>query len=93
MTQVHRVVVLGGGFGGVEVARRLLRAARRGGLPELEVHLVNRENYLVFQPMLPEVVSGGVGLADTISPLRRLLPGVKLYVREVQAVDLDRRTV
>ncbi|HUP25301.1 MAG TPA: FAD-dependent oxidoreductase [Thermoanaerobaculia bacterium] len=93
MTQVHRVVVLGGGFGGVEVARRLLRAARGGGSAELEVHLVNRENYLVFQPMLPEVVSGGVGLADTISPLRRLLPGVKLYVREVQAVDLDRRTV
>jgi NADH dehydrogenase len=87
-----RVVILGGGFGGVAVAKRLLRAARRGS-PRLEVHLVNRENYMVFQPMLPEVVSGSVGLADTISPLRRLLPGVRLYVRDVQAVDLERRTV
>ena len=89
----HRVVILGGGFGGVAVARRLLRAARGGDSPRVEVHLVNRENYMVFQPMLPEVVSGGVGLADTISPLRRLLPGAKLYVRDVQAVDLEARTV
>jgi NADH dehydrogenase len=92
-TRPTRIVILGGGFGGVAVARRLLRSTRRAGGPPIEVHLVNRENYMVFQPMLPEVVSGSVGLADTISPLRRLLPGVKLYVRDVQAVDLARRTV
>ena len=66
----HRVVVLGGGFGGVYAAIALDRLRRRGA--PIDVTLVNRENYLGSQPMLAEVVSGGVGVLDTISPLRRL---------------------
>jgi NADH dehydrogenase len=84
-----RIVILGGGFAGVYTARRLMRRGRG----QVEVHLVNRENYLVFQPMLPEVISGSVGIMDTISPIRRLVPGVKLHVRDLQGVDLTRRTV
>ena len=86
-----RVVVLGGGFGGVYAAMELERLAAKGA--PVEVSLVNRENYLVFQPMLAEVVAGDVGLLDTVSPLRQLLPATELFVREVEGVDLDRRVV
>jgi NADH:ubiquinone reductase (H+-translocating) len=86
-----RVVVLGGGFGGVYTALALERLAAKGA--PLEVSLVNRENYMVFQPMLAEVVAGDVGILDTVSPLRQLLPNTELLVREVEGVELDRRVV
>jgi NADH dehydrogenase len=86
-----RVVVLGGGFGGVYTALALERLAAKGA--PVEVSLVNRENYLVFQPMLAEVIAGDVGILDTVSPLRQLLPRTELFVREIEAVDLQRRVV
>src|SRR5271167_1699439 len=86
-----RVVVLGGGFGGVYTALCLERLIGKGA--PVEVSLVNRENYLVFQPMLAEVVAGDVGILDTVTPLRQLLAHTDLFVREIEGVDLDRRVV
>jgi NADH:ubiquinone reductase (H+-translocating) len=86
-----RVVVLGGGFGGVYAALYLDRLAAKGAA--VEVAVVNRENYLVFQPMLAEVIAGDVGILDTVSPLRQLLGGTDLFVREIESVDLERRVV
>ena len=86
-----RVVVLGGGFGGVYTALHLERLA--AGDAGVEVSLVNRENYLVFQPMLAEVVAGDVGILDTVTPLRQLLTRTELFVREIEGVDLQRRVV
>src|SRR5690349_19725948 len=88
----HRIVILGGGFAGVYTAKRLLDRAKTAGINDLEVHLVNRENYMVFQPMLPEVISGSVGIADTVSPIRRIVPGVRLHMRDAESVDLVNRT-
>ncbi|MCU0248080.1 MAG: FAD-dependent oxidoreductase, partial [Bryobacter sp.] len=81
--QQARIVILGGGFGGVYTARALERLL---GRDEAEICLVNRENYFVFQPLLPEVVSGGIGVLDTVAPIRRLCPRTKLYVRDVEQV-------
>jgi NADH:ubiquinone reductase (H+-translocating) len=86
-----RVVVLGGGFGGVYTALHLERLAAKGAA--VEVSLVNRENYMVFQPMLAEVIAGDVGILDTVSPLRQLLPKTQLFVREIEGLDLGRRVV
>ncbi|HXQ00420.1 MAG TPA: FAD-dependent oxidoreductase [Solirubrobacteraceae bacterium] len=86
-----RVVVLGGGFGGMYTALHLERLAAKGAA--VDVSLVNRENYLVFQPMLAEVIAGDVGILDTVSPLRQLLPNTNLFVREIEGVDIDRRVV
>lgn len=88
-----RVVILGGGFAGVYAAKRLFKQARRRNITDLEVHLVNRENYLVFQPMLPEVISGSVGIADTVSPIRRLVPRIRLHMRDVESIDPVNQTV
>ena len=89
--QIPRVVVLGGGFGGVYTALGLERLAAKG--TPTEVSLINRENYFVFQPMLAEVISGDVGILDTLSPLRQLLGSTHIYVREAESVDLERRVV
>jgi len=86
-----RVVILGGGFGGVYTARYLEKAL--GRRDDFDILLVNKENYFVFQPMLPEVISGSIGILDTVSPIRRLLPRTDLHVREVEAVDLTGRTI
>jgi NADH dehydrogenase len=84
-------VILGGGFGGVYTALQLEKAL--GARADFEIVLVNKENYFVFQPMLPEVISGTIGLTDVVSPLRRLLPRTEIHVREVESVDLERRVV
>lgn len=86
-----RIVILGGGFGGVYTAMELERLLGRD--PSVEIALVSKENYLVFQPMLPEVISGSIGLLDTITPIRRLCPRTNLYTRTVETIDLRHRRV
>jgi NADH dehydrogenase len=86
-----RVVILGGGFAGVYTAMELEKLM--DGRDDFEVVLVNKENYFVFQPMLPEVISGTIGLLDVVSPIRRLAPRTELHVREVEAIDLERKVV
>jgi len=86
-----RVVILGGGFGGVYTALHLEKLLRKRD--DFEILLINKENYFVFQPMLAEVVSGSVGILDTVSPIRRMLPRTDLHVREVESIDIKNSTI
>ncbi len=86
-----RVVILGGGFAGIYTALALEKRLR--GHDDFEIVLVNRENYFVFQPMLPEVISGSIGITDVVTPIRQLLPCTDLHVRDVEQVDLESRAV
>ena len=89
-----RILILGGGFGGVYTAltlEKLLKKEIRRG--EIELGLVSRENYMVFQPMLPEVISGSIGILDTITPIRRLCPSTNLYTRTIESIDFGHRSV
>src|SRR5206468_2666085 len=81
-----RVLILGGGFGGVYTALAIEKL--RGRQDEFEITLVNRENYFVYQPMLAEIISGSIGLFDTVSPLRRLLKMTVILVGIIDAVAL-----
>ncbi|MBI4474269.1 MAG: FAD-dependent oxidoreductase [Acidobacteria bacterium] len=83
------ILILGGGFGGVYTAMHLGKMIRS----DATVSLVNRENYWVYQPLLPEVVSGSIGLTDTVSPIRRLCPRASLIMREVEEIDLKNKVV
>lgn len=87
----QRIVVLGGGFGGIYTVMTLQKALKRR--TDIEIALVNQENYFVFQPMLAEVISGSIGILNTITPIRDLCPGVRLYVRKVESIDLERKVV
>ncbi|MBM3191779.1 MAG: NAD(P)/FAD-dependent oxidoreductase, partial [Chlamydiae bacterium] len=79
----QRIVILGAGFGGVYTAMHLEKFLHKKD--NVEIVLVNKENYFVYQPMLAEVVGGAVGLIDTVSSLRKLLPKTTLFVREIES--------
>jgi NADH:ubiquinone reductase (H+-translocating) len=90
MGKKKRIVVLGGGFAGVYAARELERSLR----PEdASIFLINQENYWVYQPLLPEVISGLIGLTDVVCPIRQLCPRTELVMREVQKINLADRLV
>ena len=88
-----RILILGGGFGGVYTAVHLEHLMTTAERKAIEIVIVSRDNYLVFQPLLPEVISGSVELNHVISPIRRLAKTACLYTREVEAIDLANRTV
>ena len=85
-----RVVVLGGGNGGVYAALGLQKAARKG---RIELSLVSRENFFLYQPMLAEVVSGSIEPPHILNPIRRLCPDVNFYQAEIEAIDVAARQV
>src|SRR5215510_8590675 len=87
----QRIVILGGGFAGIYTAMHLEKALRKRD--DFEILLINKDNYFVFQPMLAEVVSGSIGILDTVSPIRRMLPRTDLHVREVESIDTIKQTI
>lgn len=86
-----RILILGGGFGGIYTAMALQKAMK--GRPDIEIALVDQKNYFVFQPMLAEVISGSIGILHTVTPIRDLCPGIRLYVRHIERIDLDAKKV
>jgi len=85
------VVIAGGGFAGLSAAMYLDKTLARRG--DAEVILINRENFILFTPMLHEVAAGDLYPGDIVNPIRRILRHVKFVEAEVQAVDLSARRV
>src|SRR5476651_1620967 len=85
-----RIVIIGGGFGGVKCAGTLRKLL---GVSDAEIVLFNRENHLVFSPLLAEAVGSSLNILDVIVPLRQLLPTVTCRTEEVQTIDLARQEV
>jgi NADH dehydrogenase len=83
-----KVLVLGGGFGGVFAAKTLEKLARG----QVEVELVNNNNYFVFQPLLPEVAASSINSADAVVPLRQLLTKVQVRQARVMGIDFTKKT-
>jgi NADH:ubiquinone reductase (H+-translocating) len=98
-----RIVVLGGGFGGVSAAQELARQLRKqhrlarasGSKSDdaIEVLLLNRDNYFVFQPLLADIISGTIETTHVVVPLRRMLPGCGVEVGYVDGIDVEAKTV
>src|SRR5262249_42994530 len=85
----HRVVVVGGGFAGVQAVRGL-PGARVG------VTLVDRQTFSLFQPLVYQVATGALSPAEIATPLRatfRRRPDVRVLLAEVSGFDLERREV
>lgn len=88
---MHRVVILGGGFAGLSAAREFER--RRKKARDLEIVLVDRHNFMLFTPMLPEAASGSVEFAHITQPFRAELESVHLELGEILSVDEANRAV
>ncbi len=86
MGQRHRVVILGGGFGGLATAQKLKRAP-------VEVTLIDRRNFHLFQPLLYQVATGSLSPGEIAAPLRGVLSKQKnTQVLLGEAVDVDPQT-
>jgi NADH:ubiquinone reductase (H+-translocating) len=85
----HRVVVVGGGFGGTRAVQRLRRAA-------VEVTLIDRRNFHLFQPLTYQVATGALSPGEVAYPLRAMFksaPNVRVLLAEVTGFDLAARQV
>jgi NADH dehydrogenase len=80
-----RVVIIGGGFAAVQFAKTL-RSKVRGS--ECEILLFNRENHMVFHPLLADVAGASINVDAAAAPLRQMLPGVGCRTERVQRIDL-----
>lgn len=84
-----RVLILGGGFGGLWATRALARA-------EVDITLIDRTNHHLFQPLLYQVATAGLSAPDIAAPLRHILRGqrnVTVLLDEVTRIDVVERAV
>ncbi|HYU19183.1 MAG TPA: NAD(P)/FAD-dependent oxidoreductase [Chloroflexota bacterium] len=89
--QPTRILILGGGFAGLEAARVLERL-----IPDdapVEITLLNRDNFFLFSPMLPEVAGSSIDAEHIVSPQRAFVGRTKFRECEVVSIDLERRAV
>jgi NADH dehydrogenase len=85
-----RIVILGGGFGGIAAAHRLERRLRPG---EAEIVLIGRENFSLFTPMLPEVCSGALDVRHIVTPIRSQLRRTRFILAEFNELDVAGKEV
>jgi NADH dehydrogenase len=88
-TQNKRVVIIGAGFAGIQVARAL-------GAAGIGATLIDRQNYHLFQPLLYQVATAALSPADIAEPIRKVLrryPSVEVVLGEVTAIDASARNV
>lgn len=89
MSAPHQVVIVGGGFGGLQAALSFKRG-------NAEVTLVDRRNFHLFQPLLYQVATGALSPANIATPLRRILagrPNVRVLLGNVADIDPGGKTV
>src|SRR5579864_2126230 len=89
MSDLHRVVIIGGGFGGLGAALRLRRVP-------VAVTLIDRCNYHLFQPLLYQVATGSLSPANIASPLRNILKrhkNTRVLLAEATGIEAANRRV
>ena len=86
-----RIVILGGGFGGLYTALEMERKIARD--PDVEVTLVNHDNFFLFTPMLHEVAASDLDMTHIVNPIRKLLKRVQFFQGDVERIDLQARLV
>ncbi len=87
----RKIVIVGGGFGGVYAALELDKWLFR--FPDVDVTIVNRDNFFLFTPMLHEVAASDLDITNIVNPVRKLVSNVDFFDGDVEKVDLAARTV
>lgn len=92
--RTHRVVIVGGGFGGLQAATHLAKTHLAKG--PVEVTLVDRRNFHLFQPLTYQIATGALSAGEVCYPLRTIFKrrrNVRVLMAEVRGFDLDAREV
>lgn len=92
--QRHRVVIVGAGFGGLWCAKALAKGSFDKS--DVDVTVLDRQNYHLFQPLLYQVATAGLSPADVAAPIRGIVghhPNIEVMLGEVTGVDIAKREV
>jgi len=89
--QLTRILILGGGFAGIEVLRQLQKTFQND--IRIDITLVSRDNFFLFTPMLPEISSGMIETRHIVTPLRAFCNRAKFYETEIESIDLEKKEV
>jgi NADH:ubiquinone reductase (H+-translocating) len=81
-----RIIILGSGFAGVEVLKKLQKEFRNDD--SKEIIMISKDNFLLFTPMLPEVATGTVDTRHIVTPIRSFCKKAMFYEATVQSIDL-----
>ena len=88
---MKRILVLGGGFAGVECCLKLESYFRANS--EIEITLISEDNFILFTPMLPQVASGTIETRHIVTPIRTLIKKIKFYEGKIKYVDPHGKSV
>jgi NADH dehydrogenase len=88
-TKKTRIVILGGGFGGLYAALEFERLRN----PNVEVTLVSQENSFLFTPMLHEIAASDLDVTDVVNPIRKMLRHVRFFAGDVHEIDLAQKRI
>ena len=88
-TSPTRVVILGSGFAGIEVLKKLQKEYDDNS--GIEITLISKDNFILFTPMLPEVASGMIETRNIVTPVRSFCKKAKFYEAKVESIDLDNK--
>src|ERR1700756_4736298 len=86
-----RIVILGGCFAGLHAAMHLDETLARD--PDIQITLVNRDNFFLFTPMLHEVAASDLDLTNIVNPVRKLLKRFYFFSGEVESINLEGKLV
>lgn len=88
---IKKILILGGGFGGVNILRKIQNIFQ--DKVNVDISIVNQDNFFLFTPMLPEVASGMIHPRDISIPIRTFCKRAKFYQAVVSSIDLEQRLV
>jgi len=88
---VKRILILGGGFAGLECCLKLESYFQNNS--EIEITLVSEDNFILFTPMLPQVASGTIETRHIVTPIRTLIKKTKFYEGKIKYIDPHGKSV
>ena len=90
MKRTPKILILGGGFAGVEVARELEKLLTPD---EAILQLVSRDNFVLFTPMLHEIAASDLDISTIANPIRKMIRRTEFIVADVENIDTDNKSV
>ncbi|MCH7757985.1 MAG: NAD(P)/FAD-dependent oxidoreductase [Thaumarchaeota archaeon] len=91
MPQIKRILILGGGFGGINLLKLIQKKFKNE--PNVRISLVSKDNYFLYTPMLPQVSSGLIHPSDITIPIRKLCKQAEFYQATISLIDLEQKLV
>jgi NADH dehydrogenase len=91
ITNRKRIVILGGGFGGVTVLKKLQNHFQTD--VNIDITMVSKDNYLLFTPMLHEIASGMIETRHIVTPIREFCNRSRFYCAAVKNIDLEKKKI